>query len=142
MDDCDYKHPTGATRTGSLPERRDGRLWETGDVRAGADERVADEGPSWEVWEGGNFVIEFCAGICPTAKACMLVDQHRKLVGCDLDSDILSTAEPDLHFTFALRRLSPSSDITGAEEVRAAARTFKGRVAVVSACKRATAWEA
>lgn len=91
---------------------------------------------------GRDVVMDFCTGTYPTAKTSMLLDQHRKFVGCDLDSDLLMAAKPDLLLTFALQVLNPKSDITGDEEVRAAARAFKEKVAVVSARRRATAWEA
>lgn len=71
----------------------------------------------------------------------MLFDEHRKLVGCDLDSDVSSAAAPDLLLTFALRVLNPDCCSTGDEDVRAAAQTVSKKVAVALACRRSTEWE-
>lgn len=43
-----------------------------------------------------DFVKSFWISTCSTSKACMLLDQHRMFFGCHLDSDVSSTAEPDL----------------------------------------------
>lgn len=68
-----------------------------------------------------DLVMEFCAGLCSTAKSCVLQDQHRKFAGCDLDSDILKTADSDHLSPFASQMLSPNSDCKENEEVTAAA---------------------
>lgn len=44
----------------------------------------------------GDLMMVTCAGSYHTAKVCMQLDKHTKFVGCDLDSDVLSAAEPDL----------------------------------------------
>lgn len=83
-------------------------------------------------------VTDFCAGTCLPTKTCLLLDHHRNYVGCDLDLNVLMAAEPDLLSTFALQVLNTKSNITGAEEVRVAARAFKENVTVVSAWRKAT----
>lgn len=85
--------------------------------------------------------MDFCAGLCPMANACMLLEHHRTFVRCDLDSTVLSAAEPDFLLTFAFQMLNPNSDTTEGEEGRAVAPGFKGKAAVLSARKKATAWE-
>lgn len=76
-----------------------------------------------------DFVMLFCAGTCPTAIACMLHNQYKKFVGCDLYSDLLSAAKLGLLLTFSLEVLIPKSDTTGDDYVRAASRTFKEKAA-------------
>lgn len=88
-----------------------------------------------------NFMTDFCFGTCPTVKTCKLFDQLKKFVGCDLNSNFLRPAEIDLLITFALRALNLKSDITGDKKIRAAARMFKEKMTVVSACKKATVTE-
>lgn len=60
----------------------------------------------------------------------MQLEQHMKLVGCDLDSDALSAAAPDFLLAFALRVLNWIFDSTEDKVVSAAARTFKEKTAV------------
>lgn len=92
-----------------------------------------------KVTRGGELLKSFCAGTCTTAKACLLADQHRKIVECDLHSEVVSTAVTNLHLLLALQVLNTNSDSTGHEKVRAAARAFKKRVTVVFARRKATA---
>lgn len=44
----------------------------------------------------------------------MLFDQNTKLLGCDLDSDVLKAAEPDRLLTIVPKVLNPGSDATKA----------------------------
>lgn len=67
-----------------------------------------------------DWLTEFCAGTCCTAKACMLLNQE-KFAEWDLDSEVLSAAKPDFVPTVASQVLSPNSDIIGDKEMRAAA---------------------
>lgn len=87
---------------------------------------------------GEDLVLGFCAGTSPTANACMLRIQHRGFVGCILDSDLLRAAELDYLLIFGLQNMNPNYDVMGDEELRAAARTFKAKVAVVFSYRRAT----
>lgn len=48
-----------------------------------------------------DVVIDFCTGTCSAEKACMLLDQHRKFVECDLNSEMLTAAETVLLLVFA-----------------------------------------
>lgn len=48
----------------------------------------------------------------------MLLDQHRKFVGCDLDSIVLMTAKSDVLSTIDFQVLSLKSDNSEDEEVR------------------------
>lgn len=88
-----------------------------------------------------DLMMVLYTGTCPMAKACMLFDQTRKSVGCSVNSEVLSTAEPDLLLTIASQVLTPSSDTAEGEKMRALARVLRKKVAMVLARKRATAWE-
>lgn len=68
-----------------------------------------------------DLVTSFCADTCPTAKACMLFEQYKKVADCDLDSELLMTAEPDLLLSLALQVLNQNSDITEDKAMKAAA---------------------
>lgn len=102
---------------------------------------------SWVKDLGGKFtrredlVEDFCADICPTPRVCILRDQHKEFVRCNLDLEVLSAAEPDFVLVVALQVLNPNSKIEREKQVGAEARAFKGKVAVVSARRRATVWE-
>lgn len=69
----------------------------------------------------GSLARIFCASMGLTTKVFMLFDQHRKFIRWDLDSNVLSPAEPELLVAFASQALSLSSYITGDRELRAAA---------------------
>lgn len=85
--------------------------------------------------------MDFCAGACSTAKTCTLLDQHKMFDEGDLDSEVLSAAESDLLSAFALEVFNPNFEIIENEEVRAAGRTIREKVAVIWARRRATVWE-
>lgn len=69
----------------------------------------------------GNFGMDYSAGTCPATEACMLLDRRRRSAGCDLDSDVLSIAKPDLISTFVLQVLNRKSDIEDDEQLKTAA---------------------
>lgn len=69
-----------------------------------------------------------------------MLDQQRYFFGGDLDSDYLSAAEPNFRITPTLQMLSPSLDIAGDEEVRAAAGSFEKYIKLVSGRRRPATW--
>lgn len=71
---------------------------------------------------GEDLVLAVCANAYFTAEACMLTDQHWRFAGCDLDSAVLSAAEPEILLRFALQMLNPDSDIRRDKEMRAVAQ--------------------
>lgn len=77
---------------------------------------------AWKLSSLENLVIDFCAGICCTLKECMLLDQHKKFVRFDLDSELQSAAKADLVLTFVFQVLSPKCDISGGVELIAATK--------------------
>lgn len=82
-------------REKSVSQLRDGKLWEAGDVQIGDIETLVGEGLGCESTRKVNFAISSCAATCPTAKACMPPDHHRKFARCSQDSDILNAAKSD-----------------------------------------------
>lgn len=81
------------------------------------------------------------AGIFLMTIGCMLLHQHTKAIGFDLDSDVVSPAKPDLLLIFVLQVFNPNVGTTDSKEVIAPARRFKKEVAVVSARRRENVWE-
>lgn len=71
--------------------------------------------------------MDFCACICTLAKTSVLLGPHRRLAGCNLDSDVLRAAEHDLLSTTASQVISPNSNVRAEEDMRTAARSFKER---------------
>lgn len=67
-----------------------------------------------------NVVINICSGTCFTAKACILPDQHRTFVECNVDSALLTAAEADHVAISVLQVLSPKSDSSNRSKVAAA----------------------
>lgn len=85
--------------------------------------------------------VDYCTGTYPTARACILFDQHSKFARCDLDSNVLRAADPGLRFQLTSQVLSPNPNITGDEKRKAVARTFKKKLAMVLTSRSAAAWE-
>lgn len=56
-------------------------------------------------------MMDYCAGSCPTARACLLLDEHRTYASCDSYAKVLHAADSDLLPTFALQVLSQNSGI-------------------------------
>lgn len=88
-----------------------------------------------------NTVVKFCASTCSTAEACILLDQRRTFVGCDVNSELPTSAEADFVLTFASPVLSKKSDISGSAEVVAAAKVLKVKRAALLASEKASMWE-
>lgn len=78
-------------------------------------------------------MIKIFAGTSSTAKALMLLDQHRRFVKFNLDSDVVTAADTCLLVAFALQVLNPSLGITEDEKMRAPARAFKKKMSIGSA---------
>lgn len=73
----------------------------------------------WKPTGPGDVMTKFCAIICSTAKACRLLDQHKTFLGCDVDSEVLATAEADLFLPFASQVLDLKFDISGSGKMEA-----------------------
>lgn len=76
----------------------------------------------WKLCRCEEVIMDFCAGKCSTSKACLLIDQYRKLVGRGVDSELLAAAETDLLLAFVFQVRDPESDIIGSGEMKAAAK--------------------
>lgn len=84
----------------------------------------------------------FCAGVWSTAKAGMLLDENRELVGCDVDSKLVTAGETDLVLPFFSQVLGPKLKISSSAEVIAATMIFREGTAGLSASREDSAWEA
>lgn len=51
MEESYDEHSANVARRKSVPERRNEKPWEAGDVEFGAEKRVVDEELGWEVYE-------------------------------------------------------------------------------------------
>lgn len=69
----------------------------------------------------GELVLDTSGGTSATAKACMLLLQHRCLEGCTRGVDSKQKYFLSLVEVFARRRLNPEPYIEGSDEVKAAA---------------------
>lgn len=78
--------------------------------------------------EAGELEVDFFAGTRSVADVFMSLERHRKLVGCDVDPEVLSAAEPDVVLTLASQGLNPKSDFSESGEVGAAARIFTDEI--------------
>lgn len=90
-----------------------------------------------KVGRAGDLVMDTCADKSFTAKGFRLFEPHRQFVRCDVDPDVLSTAEPELMLTFAFRVLIPKSDTSECGEIEAAAKVLTDDMAALLAWKRA-----
>lgn len=68
--------------------------------------------------KAGALMMDLCVVTCSTARACTLLDQHRKFFGCDVDLDVLIATKPDLALTFAFQVLNPKSGISEAVKTK------------------------
>lgn len=75
--------------------------------------------------------MTFCTVICSTAKARMLLDQRKKLVRCNVDSELLTTEDADQVLVFVSQVLDPKSDTSGSGEEIAAAKVLKDESAAL-----------
>lgn len=66
----------------------------------------------------------------------MLLDQHMKAVGCNVDSELLAVAAADLVLTSAFYVLNQESHTSDSEEVKAAPKAFKDVKAAVVASEK------
>lgn len=84
-----------------------------------------EESLVWNFKRQGDVVMHFCSGTCYTAKECMLPEQQKTSERCDVYSEALTATETDLVLMFFSQVLNAKSDISGSEEVAAAAKVFK-----------------
>lgn len=70
----------------------------------------------------GSLVTEFFAGTRSNTKARMLLDQYSRLVGCSVDTEMLSAANLSLLLTPASQMLNRKPDVSGKGESAAAAK--------------------
>lgn len=74
--------------------------------------------------KAGEVLVHFCDDTRCTARACVLLDNHRKLVECSVELEVPSAAKVDVVLTFASEVLSPKSSIDESREIEAAAEVF------------------
>lgn len=88
--------------------------------------------------KAGDLVMDFCGVTCSKTKACMSPQQHRKFVGCNGDSKVLSAAESDVVLRFAFQMLSAKSHISESGEVEAATKVLTDELGALLAEGKAT----
>lgn len=76
IDKCDDELSACSTTKDSVSEWKHGKPYDEGSLEAGAEKSVVDEAGKFT--RGEDFVMNFCAGVCPAAKACLPLSQHRK----------------------------------------------------------------
>lgn len=64
----------------------------------------------------GELVLDTCARTFVIAKSCLLLPTHRRLVGCEKNSDCFQDALPSLVKAYAKRVFNTESDIGGARK--------------------------
>lgn len=68
----------------------------------------------------------------------MLPNQYRRIVGCDVDSELLAAAKADLVLSVPAQVLNSKSGISGSEKVKAVAKVFEGETAALQANEKAS----
>ena len=90
---------------------------------------------------GGDLVVDPCAGTFSAMRACMLMDEHRRFAGTDKDSLCASVVEDDMIGLFAKQVQNPRSDITVEDGmIRQQVQTICAFNVNKEVRKRATAW--
>ena len=72
----------------------------------------------------GMLVVDPFAGTLAVAKACLMLDEHRKFVVSDVDEKCIRTALPSLVECFAAQILNTDSDIVGTGAEKEAAKLY------------------
>lgn len=94
--------------------------WRTGDVEGGAQEIVVDEGLGVEAQQTrarGDRLL-YCHMLYSRTMCCLLLDRHRKCVGCDVNCKPLNAAKTDPVIAFDSQVLDPKSEISGSGEMK------------------------
>lgn len=65
--------------------------------------------------------MDFCASTRFTSKACIVLDQRRMFLGCDVNPEVLSAPEADFVLAFVSQALNKRLDTNGRGEIQAAA---------------------
>lgn len=77
--------------------------------------------------KAGDLMRGFCACTLSTAKACTRPDQRRKFVQCDMDFQVLTSAEAILLLTLGTQLVSPEFYVSSSGEVRAMKESVQTR---------------
>lgn len=88
-----------------------------------------------------DLMTGFCAETRSTAKAFMLLDQHKRFSVYDVDPEMLSVPEVDLVLAVAFPVRSSKLKITGSGEVEAAPKVFTDETTTLFCKKKATVWK-
>lgn len=72
----------------------------------------------------GYLVLDFYCDTLSTVKACLMLPNHRRLIGCKMETECDKQSEPYLVETCALQLLETQSDLTGCKKLFSAAKTF------------------
>lgn len=122
--ESDDDYFTAAEKGGALPRRDILRTWKVGNAENGVEKVSWMKDLMRKCSKAGDFVADFCAGKCSTAKACMMLDSIKKFVRCDVNPQVLHAAETDLVLNSVSQVLILRSDISGGGKVEAAAKVF------------------
>lgn len=77
MGKCDEQRATSTERVVTVSRGGHSKSWKARNVNAGAEECVVNERLGAEASRPEDVMMSFCLGTCSTAKACVLLDQHR-----------------------------------------------------------------
>lgn len=76
----------------------------------------------------GQLLLDAVAGMLSTAKACLLLNNYSRLIGCDKDIDCLQISIPRLVDVYASQLLNDRADFTGDGHLKASARVYLAAV--------------
>ena len=88
----------------------------------------------------GGLVLDPFAGTLSTARACLLLNEHRRCVCTEIDEECVRLSMPALLDVFVSQLLNKDSDIKGNEEVMKAACIYKQRRESIRAKMVRNAW--
>lgn len=86
-------------------------------------------------------LLDLYAGIRFTVKTCVLLHQHRKLVWCSENSELLAAANVHLLLAIVSRMLVQKSNISGKGEREVAIEVSKDQKAALPASKTTSLWK-
>lgn len=92
-------------------------------------------------YKPGDVVMKLCAGTCGKAKACLVLDQRRTFVECDVDSELQTAAEASLSLSLSRQVPNRKYNIIARAEVKIAANVSKDDKTALPGTKKVSVWE-
>lgn len=86
-------------------------------------------------------VVDYYAVVCSTKKCLLCFLGAETFLWCEMNSQVMTTAQADLVMNFVYEAIRLGSDITGNRNLNAAARIFRDENTALPPTQKATFWK-